>query len=196
MDQGQLDYLREHQQEIAVKLLSHTRTRAGVYGWPKKSLPAGKDPENIVLEVVKDFLEERRHFNPEHEWEIQLKRAVNSKLWALHQRMEANAVSLDAGESDDSLKGYADDGIGPDVEAANNHDMEVLFGMFRDHPKVKGNEELELLLMAVEDGAEKAPDIAAATGISVDRVYEVRKKIKEIYPEVMDKFHQGTEALR
>jgi hypothetical protein len=194
MNEGQLEYLKTHQDELGLKLLRHARFAATSYGWSGgKTLPLGKDPEDIVIEVVNDYLQERRHFNPKHDIEVQLKRAVKSELWALHQRIEAHAIPLEADDGEQSPRGYEADCIRPDEAATLLHDSEALFGFFQEHPVVKGDEELELLLMAIEEGAEDAPAMAKATGIPVKRIYEARKKLKTIWPSIMAKFNKGTE---
>jgi hypothetical protein len=197
MDKEQLDYLRTYQQEIGLKLLRHARFRATYYGWTNgATLPLGKDPEQIVCDAVEDYLHDRRHFNPKYGIEVQLKRAVNSELWALHQRVEARAVPLEFDEGEDSPRGYDADGLKPDEAAAILHDGKVLFDLLREHSDVKGDDELELLLMAIEEGSESAPEMAKATGLTVERVYEVRKKLKKIWPSVIAKFHKGMETSK
>src|SRR5713226_1565485 len=132
MNEDQLAYLRTHQQEIALKLLRHARFRATYYGWTSgATLPLGKDPEQIVCDVVEDYLHDRRHFNPKYGIDVQLTRAVNSELWALHQRVEARAVPLDSDENEDSPRGYDADGLKPDEAAMLLHDSKVLFELLR-----------------------------------------------------------------
>ncbi|MCG3147668.1 MAG: hypothetical protein PCFJNLEI_01109 [Verrucomicrobiae bacterium] len=198
MKSDQLEYLKSHQQEVGLKLLRHARWLAATkYGWNggTKSLPLGKDPEDIVCAVVDDYLNDVRHFNPRHGIEVQLKRALSSKLWALHRRVEAHAVPLEPESDDCAPREYAADGLGVDETVMMEHDWKVLFELFREEPDVKGDEELELVLMAIEDGAEKAPDIADQTGMSVERIYELKKKLRKAAPKVMAKFHKGAETL-
>jgi hypothetical protein len=59
MNEGQLEFLKSHQQEIGLKLLRFTRWLAAMkYGCDEqgKTLPLGKDPENIVCEVIDDYV--------------------------------------------------------------------------------------------------------------------------------------------
>jgi hypothetical protein len=111
-------------------------------------------------------------------------------------RVEANAVPIEPDYEEQSPRGYEADGIRPDEAAMLLHDSKTLFGFLQEHPNVKGDEELEILLLAIEEGAETAPEMAKATGIPVERIYEVRKKLKNIWPGIMAKFHKGTETLK
>lgn len=198
MNEGQLEFLKANQQEIGLKLLRFARWLAArKYGWDEqaKTLPLGKDPEDIVCDVVDDYLHDIRHFKPEHDMEVQLRRAISSELWALHQRIEAKAISLQNENNDHSLQGYATDDPGPDGIAMVDHDWKVLFELCCSHPKVKGDEELEFLLMAIDDGASTAPEMAQQTGMPVKRIYELQKKLRKIYPSIMKQFQKGSEVL-
>jgi len=197
MNDSQLKYLRDNQQELGLKLLIHARWLASTrYGWTgtSKTLPLGKDPEDIVCEVLDDYLHDIRHFNPKHGIDIQLKRAISSELWSLHKRAEARAIPLEDDHGEQSPRGYDEIEPLPDAQAATEHDLKVLFELLRAHPSVKGNDELELLLMAVEDGAEGVEELSQATEIREERLYELRKKLKKIWPKVLDEFKKGTEA--
>ena len=199
MDEGQLEFLKAHQQEIGLKLLRFARWLAGTkYSWDEqsKTLPLGKDPQDIVCEVVDDFLHDVRHFNPKYDIEVQLRSAVRSELWALHQRVEANAIPVEQEDDGYLPRGYETDELAPDEAAMVKYDWKVLFELLRAHPKVKDDEELEFLLMAIEDGAETAPEMARQTGIAVERIYEILKKLRKIYPIVKKQFHKGTEILQ
>jgi hypothetical protein len=199
MNEGQLEFLKAHQQEIGLKLLRFARWLAATkYGCDEqgKTLPLGKDPANIVCEVVDDYLHDVRHFNPKHEIEVQLRRAISSELWALHQRIEASAIPIQNEDDGRLPRGYETDELAPDGVAMVDHDWKVLFELFRSHPKVKGDDELELLLMAIEDGADEAPEMAQQTGMTVERIYEIEKKLRIIYPSIMKQFHKGTEILQ
>lgn len=198
MNSDHLEYLKVNQQEVGLRLLRHARWLAATkYGWNGETrfLPLGKDPEDIVFEVVNDYLHDVRHFNPKHEMQVQLRRAVESKLWALYQRAEAHAVPLEPENNEYSPREYAAGGLLPDASLMADLDWKAFFELIREHPNVKGDEELELLLMAIEDGAEKAVQMSEATGIPVNRIYELQKKLRKVYPMVMAKYHKGEDAL-
>lgn len=180
--------MKTHHEELGFKVLLHARLLAAKYGWrDDRPLPLGKDPEDIVFAVFEDFVRGKRNFNPKYSVEIQLKRAVQSELWALHRKAEAHAVPLIEGVDN---KLYADIGPGPDEAAMAQHDWEALFRLFLNHPVVKGDQELQRVLTAVENGAERAEEIAQSSGIRIERVYELTRKLRKIYPKVMVAFNK------
>lgn len=198
MNDSQLNYLKDNQQEIGLKLLIHARWLARTsYGWSaSKTLPLGKDPEDLVCAVLDDYLHDIRHFNPKYGIDCQLKRAISSELSALHKRTEAHAIPLENDSDEQSPHGYGDTEPLPDEQVATEHDRKVLFELLRAHPGVRGDDELELLLMAVEDGAEGVEEMSNVTGIREERFYELRKKVRKIWPKVLNEFKKGTEAMR
>jgi hypothetical protein len=189
MTEAQLEFLKANQQEIGLRLLLHARWLAATrYGWSEgKTLPLGKDPEDIVCAVVDDYLNARRHFNSQHEIAVQLKRALQSELWALPLVVEPDA---------EPPKGYEAPSPSPDETAASDDYCECIFRALAEEPKISGNEEMELLLLAFEDGAESPPELAAATGIPVTRVYELTRLLRKIYPSIKMKLNKGTETLK
>ena len=53
------------------------------------------------------------------------------------------------------------------------------------HPLVKGNEEMELVVMAMELGKLDADEVSKETGVAKNRIYEIRRKLREkIYPDI------------
>jgi hypothetical protein len=199
MTEDPLAFLKDHQQEIGLKLLLHTRWLAATrYGWQEgKTLPLGKDPEDIVCAVVDKFLKsDRRHFKAGHDIEIQLKRAVQSELWALHQRKEARALPLVDEQEVETPASYQATSPPPDAATASADDCECILRTLGEHPKVRGNEEMELLLLAFEDGAETSQELADAAGFPVTRVYELTRLLRKIYPSIKAKLNKGTEILK
>lgn len=195
MSQNALDYLRENQERLGLIMLRHCLIILGRrYRWsPGKPLPKGKDPEGVVEDVIRKYLEGDRHFSPNHPVEAQLKKGVESWLSALHRTKDAGAASIEA-ITEASGDFFACDEPQPDAEAANTHDTEVLFRLLYDTPEVKKSEELQLLVMAIEeDGADDTKSQAAATGIPVERVRELRKKLKTVLPGVLNKFNKENE---
>ena len=114
---------------------------------------------------------------------------------ALHRTKDAGSASFEAIiEAAGDI--FACDGPQPDAEAANSHDTEVLFKLLYDTPAVKKSEELQLLVMAIEDeGADDTKSQSAATGIPIERIRELRKKLKAVVPEVLNKFNKENEQL-
>jgi hypothetical protein len=192
MTEDQLSYLRVNREELALKLLRHCCIIAGQnYGWyAGQTLPLGKYPDLLVCEVIDDFFQGRRNFNTAYGVETQLKGAVRSELSALYRRKEAKARPFKSGDDDTAPCDFAELEPGPAELAMNKHDSRKLFELYAAHPDVKGNEELETLLLAIEEGADDTPTQAKATGIAEKRIYELRRKLREIYPTILKQFQQ------
>jgi hypothetical protein len=190
MPEDPLEYLRENQERLGLVMLRHCLIVLGrLYKWsPGKRLPKGKDPETVVEDVIRKYLGGDRNFSPEHSVEAQLKRGVTSWLSALHRTKDGEAVSLEA-MTEAIGDCVACDGPQPDADATNAHDTEVLFRLLYAAPAVQKSEELQLLVMAIEEGADDTKSQSAATGIPIERVGELRKKLKTVVPAVLNKFN-------
>src|SRR6266699_2781222 len=75
---------------VGLRLLIFARYWAKVhYGWREDGLlPTSKTPEDVACEVYVAFSRQIRKFSPEAPMWIQLKNAVKSVLWNLHQLKE------------------------------------------------------------------------------------------------------------
>ena len=63
MTQDPLEYLRENQERLGLVMLRHCLIILGRrYGWsPSKQLPKGKDPETVVEDVIRKYLDGDRN---------------------------------------------------------------------------------------------------------------------------------------
>ena len=193
MTEDQLHYLKTHQLEVGLAMLRHCRILLTTrYGWKShQTLPLGKDPDIVVCEVITAYLDGDRMLSPEHSLISQLKQGVRSHLSALYGRKEARAQPLDAPGVESAPLQVPADGLLPDDEAAYSHDGQVLFQMFGEHPKVKGNDELGLVMLAIEDGCDDPPSIALATGIDVKRVYMLTRALRAITPDILRRYKEN-----
>ncbi|MBI5818284.1 MAG: hypothetical protein HZA88_04790 [Verrucomicrobia bacterium] len=193
MTEDQLEHLRQNQERLALVMLRHCMILAARrYRWSESHpLPEGTDPEIIVEEVIQAYLAGDRNFDAKYPIEAQLKKGIESRLWALHQRKGAKAASVEA--MTDAVGDFiAADDPTPDFDVANNHDAKLLFGLLLEAPEVQKSEELQFLVMAIEDGADDVKSQSQATGFPVPRVYELRKKLKAVVPTVLAEFNKGT----
>jgi hypothetical protein len=166
------------------------------YGWSSiHPLPQGKDPETIVDDVLRAYLNGDRNFDAAWPIEAQLKKGIESHLWALHKRKGSNTASIDA-ITDAVGDILPSDDQSPDFEAANNHDDAILFALLRSSAAVTKSADLQRLVLAIERGADDAASQAAKTGITLSRVYELRKKLKVALPAVLAEFNRGQEVFK
>jgi len=167
------------------------------YGWSgEKMLPRGKDPETIVEDVIRKYIEGERNFSTQHSVEAQLKKGIQSWLSALHRSKDAKAASLDELAEVAGEELISSDEPRPDDIAANELDSKVLFSLLLDSPAVKKSDDLQLLVMAIEDGANDAKAQATATEISIERIYELRKKLKSVVPALLAEFNKHPVQLK
>ena len=197
-DEEPLEYLRQHQQRLGLVMLRHCRILLAVnYGWsPDQMLPDGKDPETVVDDVIRKYIEGERSFSSQHSVEAQLKEGVRSWLSAIHQTKSAKSASYDALAEAAGEEPLPCDGPKPDDMAANAHDTKVLFGLLLDSPAVKKSEDLQLLVMAIEDGADDTTSQSTATGLPVERIRELRKKLKIVVPAILAEFNKQPIQLK
>ena len=68
------------------------------------------------------------------------------------------------------------------VEVADDFDRAV--ELLSAHPKVKGKAEHELVLAAISCGAEDVDQVVSETEIPRERVYQIRRELRALYPAV------------
>jgi len=194
MDRDQLEYIKEHYEELGLEVFAFTRRWAFVkYGW-ESGARFGQSIEDVVMGVFQDYLNGTRKLKPGVEIPLQLKSAARSELWTLIKRKGTNAVPLiEEGDEDDSPSGYSSRAPGPDDQASSADLCKMVLKLLWEHPKVKASDELAGYLLAVEAGASTPAEIAETSELPVARVYEARRLLNGIYPEIRKKLNKITE---
>src|SRR5215467_13298336 len=120
MDRDQLEYIKEHYEELGLEVLAFTRRWAFVkYGW-ESGARFGQSLEDIVMGVFQDYLTGTRHLKLGVEIRVQLKSAARSELWTLIKRKGTNVVPLiEEGDEDDVPTGYTSSAPGPDDQTSS-----------------------------------------------------------------------------
>ena len=192
MKPDHLAYLDEHRERLGLVLLRHCITLLSFrYGRTSDGmLPRGKSPEEVVIDVLEKYLTGERKFSNDHPVEAQLKRGVESWLSALFGSGDGRLESFDElGNPKHASAALHSDS--PDVQAENSHDLKVLFKMLQSAPEVRRSRELQRLVSAIETGADDVPSQVAVSGLTSARVYELRKTLKIIVPEILKQFNGG-----
>ena len=194
MDRDQLEYIKEHYEELGIEVMAFTKRWAFVkYGW-ESGARFGQSLEDIVMGVFDDYLTDTRQFKPGVEIPIQLKSAARSELWTLVKRKGVDAATLvEEGDEDEPPTAYVSDSPRPDVQAGSTDMCQTLLKFLWEHPKVKASDELASYLLAVESGATTPAEIAEIGEMPVGRVYEARRSLNWIYPEIRKKLNKITE---
>lgn len=175
--------------EVALKLFDYARSLLELnYGWePGRLLPGGIDPQNIVFEVFKRIAAGKRRLNNRFSYEVQLKGMVRSIISKIYTTTDAKLETIDLDEED---RGFAEVekalGVGGTESPFESEEYSKRFmELVEEHPKVKKDPDLGLVVLAYAEGAEGAAEASKATGIPVARVYEYNRSLKTILREVL-----------
>jgi hypothetical protein len=174
--------------EMALRLLDYThRLLERKHGWsPSVMLPGGKDPQNIVFEVFERVAAGTKKFNDRCGCEVQLKGMVRSVIYNLFKSKDATLQSIALTE-DEERNPEVEKALtvgGSESEFEGVQYTERFFQILEDHPKVKKNSDLGLVIMAYVEGAAGSKEVAQMTGIPVKRVYEYNRNLTSILLEV------------
>jgi hypothetical protein len=181
MDENRLEQLRTLDWEaITTKVLKSALFRSLLYGWDAdSSLPNGKSVEDVVVEAICELWSDPSRICEDVAIEKQLDGMVRSKLWNLSQSADEDVVRTDAMEevAVDHRKNATDE-----IDAKDEFDRAIeLLSM---HPKVTGKPEHELVLTAISCGAEDVDQIVTETEIPRERVYQIRRELRALYPVI------------
>jgi len=179
--------LLKNQEEIGLKMLRHCKIVACTrYGWTLgQAMPRSKDPDTVVFDVIRKYVAKERTFVPDYPVLAQLKKGVESWLSAIYTCKESKAVSLDALDEADQNFLKSDEPSPRDL-AANALDYKVLMKALYNDDEVKVNDELMLLVFAIEEGAADSDSQSEKTGIEKKRIYELRRKLGPIALRVIE----------
>lgn len=206
MDREQLEFIKEHYEELGVEVLAFARRCAFVkYGLSDRDALLGQSIEDLVGGVFNDYLMGTRHLKPGIGILVQLKSAARSELWSLVKRKEAGATHLvEEGDEDEIPTSHMSKKQGPvtpyvtltpfparpDDQASVADQYKAILGLLWEHPKVVANDELASYIMAVEEGATTPAEIAEQSGLPIGRVYEARRSLISVYPEIKRKLNK------
>jgi hypothetical protein len=188
-----VEYLKNDERRMAMALLLFDYARnllARDHGWtPRTMLPGGIDPEDIVFEIFDRVARGKRKFNKAHSHEVQLKGMVRSLISKLYELKDAKLQTIDLPEDDASYPQVEKAlGIGgPDSPFEREEYSKRFFELLEEHPKVKKNPDLGIVIMAYVDGASGSAEAARETGIPVKQIYEHNRSLLSILPEVQTK---------
>jgi hypothetical protein len=188
MDEQYLTFLRSLDwEDIAAKTLAAASVFAGRYGWKANSvLPNGTSLEDVVAEAIQDIWAVPSRINAKVPLTVQLKGIVRSKLWNLakssDEQLRQEIVLEDA-------EAIPDDG----VNQVDTHDeFARAIDLLLAHPKVMDHSDLELVVMALSCGASTADEISKETSLSINRVYQLTRELRGIYPSIAHRLqHEG-----
>ncbi len=196
---AEIEFKEANWESVGLRLLVFARYWAKAhYAWyDGKPMPGGYTPEDIVCEVYTAFQngltrrddteESVRHFNAKDGMWIQLKRAVKSVLWNIHKLKKFNAVVVEEPEFFDTI---SDEKPSPEASLRTSEFCEDLFDAIYSDSRVVKNNDLRTTVKAFENGATTVDEVVEDTGLSVARVYEMRRVLKAVAETALNKINK------
>lgn len=152
---------------------------------PKSSLPGGKSLEDVVAEAITDIWNEPDRLNPEVDVLVQLRGIIKSKLWNLSQSHDEDTV-----RSGDLSEAVAVTASGPG-SVDTGDEFQRAIELLQASPKVMGNDDLELVVLAWSCGAFEVDELVRETGLSSERIYQLRRELRALYPTIAGQLRGG-----
>ncbi len=178
--------------DIILRLTHHAIWRARRYSW-KTGLPKGNSPEDIAISAVEKVWDGTRNWDPDKYPDLlkHLKWIVNSDLEHLFSSMEhqktgnmpvkkdTNGNEIDLGEiAHEYPHSMSEKVLTPEEKLVAEQDRELETGLIDELcTAVKGDYDLELLMLCFEDGIDKPGTIATECGWDMQTVYNLKKKL-------------------
>ncbi len=164
---------------MTARLLSAAGTLAVRYGWTITSmLPRGESLEDIVVETISDIWDEPERLKPEVDLFVQLCGIIRHKLWNLSQSPDEDVKRVD------DLAGIAPTAKGGASAVDTKDEFRRAIDLLLASAKVRENTELELVVMAMSCGAIDTDELVRETGLTTDRIYQLRRELRAIYPTI------------
>ena len=166
------------------------------YGWEQGDmLPGGKDPRQVVFEVFSRVAAGKRKLNTRYSYEVQLKGMVRSLISNLYRSTDAKLkdIHIDEDEpgSSEIKKALTHD---PDSQFESDENSERFQALLEQHPKVRKDPDLWLVITAYMEGANDPAEAAEATGIPITRVYEYNRSLNKILHTVQTQMKELEET--
>jgi hypothetical protein len=188
MEKGRVLHLLENAdwKDIILKLTHYALQRARVYSWKSgksDQLLGGKTPEDIAFEAIEKVLSGTRDWDPDKYPNLltHLQWVVKSDMGHLASSMEHQATGRmpEPGEGEEGYETIPDPSSPTPEEELIAREKEDLEERLKGelYAMVKGDEDLETLLLCFEEGIDKPEIIAAQTGWDVSKVYNLKRKL-------------------
>jgi hypothetical protein len=163
-------------EELSAKLMLSAQTLAVRYGWGRdSSLPCGMSLEDVTIEAICDIWTDPDRLKPGIEVFVQLRGIVRSKLWNLSQSLDEKVVRSD------ELSETASVSEGGIANFDTTDEFERALELLSESPRVKGNAELELVVLAMSCGAMEMDELVLETQLTRDRIYQLRRELRQTY---------------
>lgn len=178
--------------DIIIKLTYYATFRFKRYGW-KSSLPKGNSPADVALNAIRKVYDGTREWDPDKYPDLlkHIKWIVKSDIEHLYSSLEHTTTGrYPVAEMEDGTKVELKETAGdhqhsisskiltPEEELIAKQKQMIEKNLLTElNDAVKGDEDLELLLLYFEDGMDKPDAIAAETGWDIKTVYNLKRKL-------------------
>jgi len=176
--------------DIILRLTHYARQRARFYSWKSgrsDQLLGGKTPEDIACGAIEKVWAGTRDWNPDKYPNLltHLEWIVKSDTDHLASSMEHKAIDnmpehRDREDSSTSYEETIPDPLSttPEMELIAHEEKELEEKLKGElYAMVKGDDDLEMLLLCFEEGINKPEIIATQTGWDISKVYNLKKKL-------------------
>jgi hypothetical protein len=180
--------------DAAPRLLAFARRwAAGLYNCSEGgALPNGMSIEDVVKDAVAAFASGERRFNPHFEIMVQLKGAIRSILWNIHKR---KAAGLTSSEEPAFLEAQLDESLDPAAKAESEDFCRMFLENLAGDKQVQKSPELLAIVKAYAGGAESVQELVEHVGLPAQRVYELRRQMREIAARVLRHLNRKERTL-
>lgn len=177
---------------IIIRLTYYATLRFKRYGW-QSNLPKGNSPVDVAFNAIEKVWDGTREWDPDKYPDLlkHLKWIVKSDIDHLHSSLEHMAtgrypVAIMENGTKVELKDTACEHphsisvkiLTPEEELIAKQKDEYEKALMAElHDTVKGDEDLELLLLYFEDGIDKPEAIVGETGWDIKTVYNLKRKL-------------------
>lgn len=171
----------EKRHELVLRLLVFTRKYLRVHrGWNSdRMLPQGKDPQDIVTDLLEKIVAGDRALNAGDELLPQIMGMIKSEISNLFASSSAKQVSFVG--ATDKQSNHEPVTMATPAAAAEVND---LFDLLLAHPVVAADTDLGMVVLAYKEGADGPSAVAKAIGLDVKKVYECQRNLAKIYPSI------------
>ena len=182
MDIQQIDRLFDQDWvEIQARVLNNARKILARIGLRLTStLGKGQTAVDLVDEAIAELLD-----NPHKaDWDLGLVTQISRRV---RQRIY-NCLGYNDNKKRDCSEYAIQDAIDTRSSAEEGWDLQdevaKVFELLRQHRRVKGHVDYELVVDALADSVHAPEEIAKGTGLKLKRVYDIRQALTETYTEI------------
>jgi hypothetical protein len=123
---------------------------------------------------------------------VQLKGAIRSILWNIHKR---KAAGLTSSEEPAFFEAQLDAALDPAAKAESEDFCRTFLESLANDKQVQNSPELLAIVKAYEGSAESVEELVEQTGLPAQRIYELRRQMREIAARVLRKLSRKERAL-